>query len=194
MLTQLLARANMKPLSIDLVCGGLLLSAVAALGWFGYRPLRESASLLEHAMTEDKHLLNRAAEITSEHASLSRQLADKRQLLEGLEERVPMHPHESEFFGQVAELSNRHGVQIHGFRPGSPLVLKDYFMVKTEFDASGEYGPLCRFLDGLAKLPRLNHITRMHVAPKSAGSELLSVKIEAQIYFAARQGKTEDRT
>ena len=194
MLTQLMARANMKPLTIDLVCGSLLLIAVGALGWFAYRPLLQAASLLELGMAEDKKLLNRSSEITAEHTSFSRQLADKQQLLEGLEERVPFHPQESEFFGQVVELSNQHGVQIHGFRPGSPVALKDYFMVKTEFDASGEYQPLCHFLHGLAKLRRLNHITRMHVAPKSPESEVLSVKIEAQIYFAARAVKTEDRS
>jgi hypothetical protein len=57
--------------------------------------------------------------------------------------------------------------------------------MKVAFDARAEYAPLCHFLDELGKLSRLNHITRMHLAPQSQGSRELTVRIETDIYFTA---------
>jgi Tfp pilus assembly protein PilO len=127
--------------------------------------------------------LSKAQIIRAEHVSLQQQLEESRQRLNRLEIRVPKEVQESDFFGQVANLSKRQGVRIHGFRPISSAALNDYHSVRVAFDASGEYQTLCQFLDELARLPRLNHITRLHVTPQSPPSSLLTVKIETDIYF-----------
>ncbi|MCA9073068.1 MAG: type 4a pilus biogenesis protein PilO, partial [Planctomycetaceae bacterium] len=151
--------------------------------WFHFCPLRQQKTRLGEQAIADQVLWRQAAEIDSEHATHESELSGKRQLLDSLEQRVPTQAHESEFFQQIVHLSNQHDVQIHGFRPGANGALEGYQSIKVEFDASAEYEPLCRFLDGMAKMPRLNHITRLQVSPKSSGDGTLLVKIETNIYF-----------
>jgi Tfp pilus assembly protein PilO len=145
--------------------------------------MREAESLLHQQADANRAVLSKAQIIRAEHVSLQQQLEESRQRLNRLEIRVPKDALESDFFGQVANLSKRQGVRIHGFRPISSAALNDYHSVRVAFDASGEYQTLCQFLDELARLPRLNHIAHLHVMPQSPQSSLLTVKIETEIYF-----------
>jgi Tfp pilus assembly protein PilO len=185
MLTQLLARTKLKPLLVDVIGAGIFLACLGLLGGLAYWPMLEDAARIERQAELDKALLNRAGQIQADHHILQAQLSEKLRLVKELEKRVPPSAQESDFFGQVATLSQEQGVTIHGFRPLSSAALVDYHVMKVAFDASAEYEPLCHFLDRLGKLPRLNHITRMHLAPQSQASRELTVKIETDIYFTA---------
>ncbi len=175
----------MKPLMVDAIGGGILLAILGLVCGLAYWPMLQDASRIQESAAAEAALLSRAAEIQAEHQRLKEQLAEKLRLVKTLENRVPASAQEADFFGQVASLSQEQGVRIHGFRPISSTLSKDYHMMKVSFDASAEYEPLCHFLDGLGKLPRLNHVTRLHLAPQSPNSKSLTVKIETDIYYTA---------
>lgn len=194
MVTQFMAKVRLTPLMVDVIAGGLLLAVLGLLGTLAYWPMRKDAERIEQQASRDKALLNRAAAIEANHRQLQKRLAEKLRLVKELEERVPREAQEADFFGQVAQLAKEQGVKIHGYRPLSPAALNDYHVMKIAFDASADYEPMCHFLDRLGKLQRLNHITRMHLAPESPGSQGLAVKIETDIYFTAPRASSGGRS
>jgi Tfp pilus assembly protein PilO len=193
MVTQLMARARLKPMMVNLIGGGLLLALFGLWGGLAFWPMRERVADIEQQSTIDKALLQRAAEVEADHQDVEKQLSEKLRQVKSLEKRVPPHAQEADFFGQVAHLAQERGIKIHGFRPVASAAQKDYHVVKVAFDATGEYEPLCHFLTELGTLSRLNHITRMHLGPESPGSKGLTVKIETDIYHtnpAANGGRS----
>jgi Tfp pilus assembly protein PilO len=152
--------------------------------WTLIRPLETQQYVASQRLNQLAAKLAAAEDVRSENASLQGQFTAALEREASLQARVPDDPAEAEFLALASDLAARTGVQIKDYRPGKSAAGPSCSSLEVQLIGEGDYEGLCRFLDGIAKLPRHSAIAGLHIDAKG-GKEAYLVEISVLLYFAA---------
>lgn len=175
----------LRKLDWALHAGGLavVLSSVCLMQALVYRPLQSATSETLARRGEIDSLLKDADRLRAERDRLKQSLSEARQEERRLLSRVPDAPHEAVFLGQVSRLAQDVELQIRDYRPGEVRARPNYSEMEISLACEGSYDSLCRFLDGLARLPRLVKLSLLDVTdPEGDGPYPATMKFT--VYFS----------
>lgn len=165
--------------------GALVLSAIVGTSyWLAYRPLSESAGAARQRSAEIAAFIGKRPEIVRRHADVHQQLRDHHSRMEELLNRIPSNPDEASFLAQLSELSNDAGVRIREFDPGVANDSGKYANMEIDIVAEASYEALCRFLDGLTKLPRLSEVTALSLNDVDSTAPAYPIRLTLRVYYA----------
>lgn len=167
--------------------GGGLAAIAATLGlawWLVYQPLEAARAEASLRCQEIATLLASADDLYAEQAALARSSSEARRQEVSLLARVPNEAHEAEFLRQISHLAKEVGVILRDYRPGQTREAAKYSAMEIALTCAGPYEGLCRFLDGIGKLPRLVNVSRLEIDGKQTDG-VYAAKLTLMIYFGA---------
>lgn len=167
--------------------GGGLATILATLGlawWFVYRPLETARAEASARCQEIATLLGSADRLRAEQAVLERSGREAQRQEESLRARVPNEAHEAEFLRQISRLAKEVGVVLRDYRPGQARNEAKYSAMEVALTCAGPYEGLCRFLDGIGRLPRLVDVSRLEIDGSQSDSGY-AASLKLVIYFGA---------
>lgn len=170
--------------NLNLLGCGLTFAVLAGAYMLALRPLRAESAESESRVAETVSFLNSSDTITSETRRLTLRLSELGQEMERILAGVPESSRESEFLGQLAELLRDSSLTLEEFRPGTVRESGQYRQLEVEVTGEGTYRDLCRFLDGLEKLPRLCRILRMEISSDDQSEARYPIRMTLVIFFA----------
>jgi Tfp pilus assembly protein PilO len=176
---------SLKATSRTMHCvGGILAVALLAGPWLLIaRPMAAAQAGIRRGMAAESDLQSRAAEIQGRLQQLNdrdRELGNRRR---EIFERIPDSPREASFLGQISELAARVGFSIRDYRPGSIDNSTTYGQMDVSIVADGSYGELCRFMDGLERLPRYCRLIAVTAQAQDDGAARLRIDLKMRIFF-----------
>ena len=176
---------QLRALTVMLHLTGALgfLTLLIVAWWFLIRPIETQRRIASQRMAEMDTTLVAADEIRTEHSLLSRRLSADRDQVAALKARIPDDPSETEFLALASELAEETGLQIQDYRPDKTIEAPSFSSLEVELICEGDYASICRFLDGISKLPRLSRIKRLHIDASKPKADYL-VEISVLLYFA----------
>jgi Tfp pilus assembly protein PilO len=155
------------------------------------RPLDAQTAAYAQRTDRLQAVLRDGERLRKEHARLSEELALARQQAALLEKRIPDEPREADFLAQVSRLADEVGLRIRDYRPGVVKPRESYSTMRVDLICEGNYDSICRFVDGLSRLPRHSTIVRLEV--DSAGKQkFYSTNISLELY-AAGSGQADGK-
>lgn len=155
------------------------------VGWWMYlRPLQAQQRLGEQRMHQLTTRLATADRTRAEQASLLKQLSSARQREASLLARVPDDPSEEEFLAIASSVANETGLTIKDYRPGKTTIGPCCSSLEVQLIGEGSYESVCRFLDGVARLPRHSSVAGLHIDATGNRDNYL-VEIAILLYFGA---------
>ena len=177
---------RLRKLDIALHGAGLalLLLSIGAAWALGYQPLETARGEAEARCAEINDLLGSAGRLRHEQAQLKRSLADARDEEIRLLARVPDEAHEADFLSQMSHLAKEVGMELRDYRPGQVQPQATCSAMEVALTCEGPYESLCRFLDGVGRLPRLVNLSQLEVEGSHGGSIYLTT-LKLVIYFGA---------
>lgn len=179
---------SMHGLGAALAC-----AIVVAAGLVGYRPLDAQLAACARQTGELEAVLQNRNHIRAEHARLEKELAATRERSAELIQRIPDQPQEADFLAQLSQLADDSSLKIREYRPGVITPKTSYAAMRVDLICEGEYESICKFLDGLAGLPRHSTLVYIEIAT-SPQKELYSVELSLELYVAmAGQSDAEKR-
>ena len=168
---------------------GLGLAAALAIVLFAQlavlRRIDEQAAACSLRAGQLEELLEDADRVRAEHARLTRELAVARRQAADLARRVPDEPQEADFLAQVSRLADDAGLEIQDYRPGTVTAEPSYSVVRVDLVCRGDYTGICRFLNGLADLPRHSTVSRLQIQSEESRGKC-SVTMSLQLYFGVK--------
>jgi Tfp pilus assembly protein PilO len=179
---------SMNGLGAAVACAIVLAAELA-----GYRPLDAQLAASSRQTGELEAVLRDGDNIRTEHARLEKELAAARVQSAELIQRIPDQPQEADFLAQLSQLADGSSLKIRDYRPGVITPKTSYATMRVDLICEGDYASLCKFLDGLAGLPR--HSTLVHIEVDSAPQkDLYWVELSLELYVAtAGQSDAEKR-
>ena len=157
---------------------------IVVAAWLAiYRPLesrREACAKEAQTFTRE---LQQVDAVRAEHARLKAEFADLKRLDDLLHTRVPEEPREAEFLAQLSQLAGETGLHIEDYRPGTVTRHEAYSSLRIDLMCAGDYASLCRFLDGLAALPRATTVATLDI--DAAEQVSYTARISLDLCFAA---------
>ncbi len=165
---------------------GLAVTAavVIALAVIVIRPLRAEATRVRAGILAASNYLQQEDQIESRHEQFQATLTEQQRLQADLLAQVPERPRESEFLAQLTELSRSTGMSINGYTPGETTQHNSHASLAIRLKAHASHESLCRFLTGLETLPRLCHVTHLHVATPTLTDTVYPVEMTVRIFFS----------
>lgn len=151
-----------------------------------FRPLTEASAEASGRCGEIAELLKGADQLRAEQAELKRSLAKAQEEEEALLARVPDEAHEAAFLGQISRLAKEVDIELRDYRPGEIRPQPGCSAMEVSLTCRGDYGELCRFLDGVGRLPRLVHMTGLDI-DGSHGPGDYTALLKLLIYFHAAE-------
>jgi type IV pilus assembly protein PilO len=161
------------------------LAVVVALVGIGYalliKPQKSSWRTIRSQRSELEALVRRAPSIKREFAHLHRQREEVNQRIQSASARIPVGPQEVDFLTQIKEIAGQTAASLDDYRPG--LVVADTPVSRMEIgiSISGPYANVCRFMEQIGKLQRLNRVVQFEVVGKE--SDECQVRMTLWIYF-----------
>ena len=176
----------MKRLDCMLHGGGLaiVLSSACAAWCFVYRPLESARGAALARCDEISGLLESTDRLRAEQAELKHSLVEARQQEEALLARVPDDAREAEFLGQISRLAEDVGMELRDYRPGQVREQATCSAMEVALTCEGSYDAMCRFLDGLGRLPRLANLSRLDIDGSQSSGDYTAL-LKLVIYFGA---------
>ncbi|MGH7134626.1 MAG: type 4a pilus biogenesis protein PilO [Pirellulales bacterium] len=177
---------RLKKLDMVLHGGGLavVLSSFGVAWILVYQPLESARVEAEARCAEINEHLGSADGLRREHAQLEHSLADARHQEQRLLARVPDEAREAEFLSQMSRLAKDVGMELRDYRPGQVQSQATCSAMEVALTCEGPYESLCRFLDGVGRLPRLVHLSHLEINGSQSGSSY-SATLKLVIYFGA---------
>jgi Tfp pilus assembly protein PilO len=177
---------RLKKLDMALHGGGLalILSSIGVAWTLGYQPLETARGEAEARCAEINELLGSAEGLRSEQAQLKHALSDARDEEQRLLARVPDEAHEAAFLGQISHLAKEVGMELRDYRPGQVQPQPTFSAMEVALSCEGPYESLCRFLEGVGRLPRLVNLSHLEINGSQGGS-IYSATLTLVIYFGA---------
>ena len=165
---------------------GLAVTAVAAVAVIAIviRPLRAEGRRVKAEILSAGNYLQQREQIESRHEHLHSTLSEQQQLHADLLAQIPAMPRESEFLAQLTELSRSTGMAISGYNPGETEQHSSHAALAIKLKARASHESLCRFLTGLETLPRLCHVTHLHVVTPKIAEAVYPVEMTVKIFFS----------
>lgn len=155
---------------------------------------------IDAAIDQNQSEQQKAEEDFARHDEIAEEAARLRIERTGFETRlktlldgIPESVQDSQFLGQVATLARESDLLLEQFRPGSIEKVGDYQQLEIELTASGTHTSICRFLDGLQRLPRMCRVPELHI-DASRETEVFPVSLKVLIFFAPDESKEKQET
>lgn len=173
---------------------GLGIASIALTGTLAWmlliRPI--DAAIGNNQIAQEKALedFERHDEIAAEAARLRIERTDFEARLKTLLDGIPESVQDSQFLGQVATLARESELLLEQFRPGNVEEAGEYQQLEIELTASGTHTSICRFLDGLQRLPRMCRVPELHI-DASKDTEVFPVSLKVLIFFATDDAKAK---
>ncbi len=146
-------------------------------------PLQAEAQARRQEIRQLQEIIQRTSEIAKQHKTLTAQLDTSKKSAAELMQRIPAAPRESDFLTQICQLANRTGLEVADYHPGVIEKRENHHEKEVKVNASGEYEPLCKFLELIDHLPRLCRLTRLEIGTEEMGSKL-RIEMIFRIYFS----------
>jgi len=164
---------------------GFGLTAVCCVFAFAFvvTPMQYKITAAAREANQLQLFLDRTEIIVSRESDLRGQLSVSRAQLSELQDRVPRTPRAGEFLRQLDELAKQKDLTILDYQPGQTIDHVTHSETQIEMAGKGNYGRLCRFLDGLLHLPRMCRIRTMRIQSVSDGDEY-PIDLSLSIYFS----------
>jgi Tfp pilus assembly protein PilO len=177
---------HMKKLDLALHGGGLavVLSSIGVAWSLAYQPLEAARADAEARCHEINELLLSADRLRREQSQLKRSLADAHEQEQRLLARVPDEEHEADFLRQISRLAKEVGMELRDYRPGQRQSQPTCSAMEVALTCEGHYESLCRFLDGVGRLPRLVNLSHIEI-DSSHGDGVYVANLKLVIYFGA---------
>jgi Tfp pilus assembly protein PilO len=184
---------SLKQRRITVHAVGLVVSAaIAAAGYLFCSATSNEEQQWKTSIRADSELLEQQPALVTARKNTERDLNTMTQRLDEVTALIPLDPEESLFLAQLSELATESVLTIHNFRPGPPEENDRVQRIRVQLTGEGSYQGICTFLHGLRTLPRLTHVSNLHIDPITIkGTYPLSM--ELSIFFAANAGGTVTR-
>ncbi len=157
--------------------------------FFVFRPIVEAANDSAAGSEQLQQLLRSAPRVRTEFAETNHLATEAGRRAAEAEQKLPAQPHEADFLAEISNLAHETGLRIQDYRPGAIKSANSCSQMEIGVVGQGTYESICRFLDGLTRLPRLSTLSRLEIKSQDAdGGHVVSLRM--MIYFGAK--KTAD--
>lgn len=187
---------SLKRLDLALHGGGLaVVLSFVALAWsLVYQPLEAAQAEAKARCAEINELLQSGDRLRVQQRLLKRSLTDARQEERQLLARVPDEAHEADFLRQISRLAKDVGMELRDYRPGQAHPRATCSAMEVALICDGPYESLCRFLDGVGRLPRLVNLSHVEISNANGGGRHTAT-LKLAIFFGAQpNAATPERT
>lgn len=168
------------------VAGGVILAGLLlGAGWAWWLVQREIKSL-DNQRQESVDFFERADEVRGENAALAEQVRRTERQYEAALARVPNSPDESRFLENLSALAAETRLEIRDYRPGSTVQQERSSAIEVQIHTDGEYEQVCRFLAGLANLPRMCKVSQVGISGPAAPGGSCALDVNLQLIFAPK--------
>jgi len=162
------------------------LAVVLALVGIGYtlliKPQHHAWKSIRRERSQLEALVRRAPAIKREFALLHRQRNQVNQRIQTASARIPAGPQEVEFLTQIKTIAAQAEASLDDYRPGVIVADSPVSRMEIGVSVSGPYANVCRFLEHVCKLERLNRVVQFDVLGGKQANEC-QVRITLWIYF-----------
>ncbi len=157
----------------------LLLAAAARLAY----PAWVGDDALAKLSAEERAESARQAAMRTELAELDRRADRLTNEIDTVRKRIAEQSGEEHFLGRLSELAEREQLKIREHSITSPRPFAGRWQMQLTVCGSGRYESICRFLDGIPRLPRLCRVDRLVVTTAPDG--MYPVELTLAIFFTA---------
>jgi Tfp pilus assembly protein PilO len=140
-----------------------------------WRAIRSQRSELEA-------LVRRAPAIKREFTLLHRQADEVAERIRSASARIPGEAQEVDFLTQIKSIATLSAVSLDDYRPGVVVAETPVSRMEIGISVSGPYANVCRFLEQIGKLERLNRIVKFEVVGQKDSGDV-QVRMMLWIYF-----------
>jgi len=96
--------------------------------------------------------------------------------------RVPPEPRESEFLKDMLQVAKQTGLDLRDYQPATPVTMGGSRQLPIRLSGAADYRAICRFLDGVSRLPRLTTIEKLEISATPPGAPY-PVAMTVAVYF-----------
>jgi Tfp pilus assembly protein PilO len=162
------------------------LAVVLALVAIGYalliKPQNRQWRAIRSERSQLEALVRRAPAIKREFALLHRQREEVNQRIRSASARIPAGPHEVDFLARIKAIAGQTAATLDDYRPGVVVADTPVSRMEIGISVSGPYTNVCRFLEQVGRLERLNRVVGFEVMGGSESGDC-QVRLTLWIYF-----------
>ncbi|MDG2128383.1 MAG: type 4a pilus biogenesis protein PilO [Fuerstiella sp.] len=164
---------------------GLVVSAaIATAGSLFCSTTSNEQQQWKNSILADSELLEQQSTLVAAGKITERDLHTMTQRLDEVTALIPVHPEKGQFLEQVSKLAAESVLIMQNFDPGSPEENDRVQRIRVLLTGEASYKGICAFLHGLKTLPRLTHVSDLHISPITTEGRH-PVSMELSIFFAA---------
>ncbi|MEO2030220.1 MAG: type 4a pilus biogenesis protein PilO [Fuerstiella sp.] len=167
-------------------------AVIAAAGCLFYAATIDEAQRWKASIGVDSEILEQQESLVAARETTERELEAMTQRLEKVTALIPHNPENSLFLEQLAKLAEDSVLNIQNFRPGPPEENDRIQRIRVQLAGEASYESICTFLEGLRSLPRLTHVSMLHIDPRTA-TGTYPLQMELSIFFAADSDSAKTR-
>jgi Tfp pilus assembly protein PilO len=175
--------AHAAGLAIALAVVGIVYALMVKPQNRAWRAIRSQRSELES-------LVRGAPAIKREFTLLNRQRALVAERIKAASARIPAEAQEADFLAQIKDIAIRSASSLDDYRPGVIVAAAPVSRMEIGITVTGTYANVCRFLEQIGKLERLNRVVKFELVGGKDTDEC-QARLMLWIYFdpAATTGK-----
>ena len=128
-----------------------------------YRPLVDQRERECARIEQIDSLLEKSSTVQRQHRQLRRRLESLEEAIEGMRGRLPEKLQAYEFESQVRQIAQQEGVQGLAFQHRRPEEKPTHKQAVVEFEGSGSFASICRFLAQVEKLSRITKVASLNI-------------------------------
>jgi Tfp pilus assembly protein PilO len=147
-----------------------------------FRPLVAADSQNREDALHLESLLAASGEVYVNHQRLKGELASLHARIDSTAARVPDTAEESRFLNQITQLAAETGVELNDYQQLGSVTLVTHSTTTIGIKCQSEYATLCKFLDGVAKLPRMTMVSKLRIDVATPGAPL-QVELHYVLYY-----------
>jgi Tfp pilus assembly protein PilO len=163
---------------------GMTLLSLAAVVLALFLPIGHELRRCKAGLAELDSQMAESLKVRREHQQVKDELVRLRTQKSLLRQRITDGASEDEFLRQVSAAAETSRLQLREYRPGDAQRDGEYGSMTIHLDGEGTHASICKFLDELARLPRLCKVQRVQVS-SSNQSMTYPVSLAVEIFFAA---------
>lgn len=155
-----------------------------------YQPTAAAKIQVQQRIVAVSQLLKNRDSIRQEYERLTSVLDCDRQRAAAVRQQVPDDPSEAEFLRQLSNAAAQGGVAVDDYNRGMMSEQPEFSQLDVHVDCSGTFKSICRFLEGLEKLPRVSEVVAMEMTSDGQGDQY-PLHVTIRLYFGVRQTPAE---
>lgn len=182
------------PMMVRLLCCLALLMALQATGYLWYLDgkLLTLEQLRQQEMTLKASIVNQTQKLSllpalTQHISQLKRL--EKQSLQQL-----VQPHQSsQILQAINQLAKHHHLSLRHIDWGQRHQQASYYLLPLNIELAGSYHDIARFIQQIATLPQLIHISEMAFGRSGVTTQPVNVTLRAQLYQASSEFSSADQ-